>query len=320
MADHKKQHFVPQFYLSSFKIPETDERIHVYDTVKWEPRIDTITNVGQQRYFYNIDLSNLFIPTEIDAIYDSLKIDRSSPHLIEEFFAKHVETEFGKAVRRIKSKVTISPEKTIRGEKIIDYDEKRNLSLLLAIQYYRTAKMRNFIASTNKRMKEFMDQLYPEKDNNNLLLDKEEIKESHILGLMSYTSLMEVAECFYNLYWTFGLNKTNTAFYTSDAPIVPIPHCRNGIRSGKGLKSFGVEVVFPISPRLLLIMRDGKYHTQYIHHDLRCITTDKVDTINYYNMQTVKEADRNVFSHDGNFAPIDRIQAHFQRRPDRSGS
>ena len=54
----KKQHYVPQFYLNAWSIPDSHQT-HVYDRISDTRRISNIEDVAMENGFYNI------IPMEV---------------------------------------------------------------------------------------------------------------------------------------------------------------------------------------------------------------------------------------------------------------
>lgn len=69
------------------------------------------------------------------------------------------------------------------------------------------------------------------------------------------TDLLEsFAKIFLKHIWIFAVNETDTLFYTSDNPLVLDGHEEN-----HGISSKGVEIIFPITPELALVMREVEY-------------------------------------------------------------
>lgn len=55
--------------------------------------------------------------------------------------------------------------------------------------------------------------------------------------------------------WYVGVNLTQIPLYTSDNPIVKCPNKLENGKSHFGLASEGIEIIYPITSRLALIMR-----------------------------------------------------------------
>ena len=80
-----------------------------------------------------------------------------------------------------------------------------------------------------------------------------------------------------------------------------------------GLASKGVEVFYPISPNLILIMFDGTYHKEVEPYDRWYIELNDSSNIDYYNSLMAMRADRMIFSCDNNFAILEEMK---RKNPD----
>lgn len=134
-----------------------------------------------------------------------------------------------------------------------------------------------------------------------MMLTKKDSKLSHILGLLDTEGIDETANAFYDLGWMVGINQTDTLLFTSDAPIVPIPYKNNGARGNRGLRSDGIEVIFPLTPRMVLVMFDPIFHIERESFNMKYVRTRDSGLIGLYNKNMMEWAERCVFSQDGNF-------------------
>lgn len=58
-----------------------------------------------------------------------------------------------------------------------------------------------------------------------------------------------------NFIWVVGVNQTNQPFFTSENPVVRYGHAEeNGGRSFQGVFSPGMEIVFPLTSKLILTL------------------------------------------------------------------
>lgn len=76
--------------------------------------------------------------------------------------------------------------------------------------------------------------------------------------------------------------------------VARIPHKHDKYMSYSGLSSEGIEIVFPISPNLLLAMYDTKTFSSCFT-DRKFITIDRKDMIDYFNQAQVSNSYRCVF-------------------------
>jgi hypothetical protein len=98
-----------------------------------------------------------------------------------------------------------------------------------------------------------------------------------------------------NHIWVVGINRTMQPFYTSDNPVVKIPHLFKPGRSLSGFGSQGVEIVFPLTPTHILVLFERRHHYKANGH-----REDGVHLVNYlgvdrYNEWQVKQSYRQVF-------------------------
>lgn len=97
------------------------------------------------------------------------------------------------------------------------------------------------------------------------------------------------------------MNKTNGLFYTSDNPIALRGHEKTDHLHGVGLSTPGVEIAYPLSPDLILVMVDGEYHKHVQPKDRRYFEISRLENIMYYNSLTTFNAQRFVISMDDSF-------------------
>ena len=303
MGKTKKQHYVPRLYLREFAIPNT-ERIHVYDLNTKTQRINNIMDVAEENRFYEYDIGEIIDNIRVDEFegisQEDIEIVRDAFDNLEGKIGSTVEPAFAEILDNIISKADSLTPWLFNNTFFINEENKAKLSVCLAFQLTRTKKVRDFIKDTNQKITDFAKELYPDADTDHLRLSDKEIKRVHIETLIENDSFYEMAGFFSNYIWLLGVNRTDKLFYTSDAPIVMIPHVKDYSR-GVGLSTRGVEVILPITPRLILMMFDGDYHIDYISKDRHYISLENNANIEFYNWYMMNYAHRFVFSSDGDF-------------------
>ena len=75
-----------------------------------------------------------------------------------------------------------------------------------------------------------------------------------------------------------------------------------------GLASKGIEVFFPISPNMILIMCDGGYHAHMKKYERRIIEISNIEEIEYYNSLCALNCNRTIFSIDDDFSLIYKMK------------
>lgn len=124
---------------------------------------------------------------------------------------------------------------------------------------------------------------------------------------MDGTTTQGIANILYSHVWTFHVNKTNIPFYTSDSPVVPIPHHFNHYMSYSGLESPGIEVVFPISSNILLSMYDKNDERNKNKIDKETDFITEEDYVKFYNKHQTDYSNRCIFSINDDFKAIEEL-------------
>ena len=111
------------------------------------------------------------------------------------------------------------------------------------------------------------------------------------------------AEIFLKHIWTVGLNTfgQEKAFYTSDNPVGKRPHYK-----WSGIESKGIEICFPLSSEVILILWEREYFKKGEVYEDRVIQLTK-EQINHYNSIQVTSSDRFVYCRDNDFGFAEEI-------------
>lgn len=98
----KKQHFVPQTYLEHWAISNTHQ-IYVYDKLKKEKRINNITDIASENYFYDVDYNEALSQdgVNIDPSNKEILSKLSNDQHVEKFFAQKVENELSCILKKL---------------------------------------------------------------------------------------------------------------------------------------------------------------------------------------------------------------------------
>lgn len=319
MADTKKEHYVPRCYLKNF-ILEND-KIKILDKFKIQVREQRIMDVAMENYFYDIDFEELLKKVGSDAS-ERIKTDLMNIVETEEWEdvkslldKKYIEKNFLAPMEEIYNDLLqIFIYKSYGGNNwvikhcnICSETEKKYMSLFIAIQIIRTKSFRVVLGDIYTKF--YQTLAYKSQMNNANALPKEAfeveanpdfVKLQHSTMILNEEIVAEIAETLSNHIWVIYVNKTDYPFYTSDNPVTTIPHKRDKYISYGGLASRGVEIVFPISPQLLLAMYEKETHKDKFE-DRQYIELSSKAKIAYYNCQQVYHSYRCVFSGKDNF-------------------
>lgn len=287
----KKQHYVPRFYLENWAIPDTYQ-VNVYDTVKQAIRISSITDVACENYFYDLSC--------FETIEDK--------QFIEKFFSNSIEPDFSLLLKKIVTRVSNMNQWEKEKCYFLLEKEKAELSVYLAWQFIRTKTTRNAILETSSCLQQILndigvsDEVRQEYD-----VSQEDLKHIHAKMIFDYENIINTATRMVSLSWLLLENKTDQLFFTSDSPIGTQGHIKNDYISTSGIQSEGIEIFFPLSPNMMLVMYDGDYHKYVIPFERRIIECDDTEIVRYYNSLCVARCNRFVFSIQNDFSIINEM-------------
>lgn len=319
MADTKKEHYVPRCYLKHF---EADNgKIKVFDKKIMQVREQRILEVAMENYFYDIDfaeLSKKATPDELKKIrselqkivgsdnWDIIQSVLDDKKHIEKFYSQ-LEVIYSLLLGNVISKSYGGNSWVMNNCYAFSNEEKELLSLFVAIQIIRTKTFREDIGEMIEKLYQtlaYKSQMFDKdalsKENFEVSIDKDFVKLQHSSMILDSDMAIKIAESLSKHIWVVYVNKTNNPFYTSDDPVARIPHKHDKYMSYSGLSSEGIEIVFPISPNLLLAMYDTKTFSSCFT-DRQFITIDRKDMIDYFNQAQVSNSYRCVFSQEENF-------------------
>ncbi|QLE47580.1 DUF4238 domain-containing protein [Nostoc sp. C057] len=310
MNNVQKQHFVPQCYLKKFANKDT---LFVLDKIEKSIYQSHVKNVAQQRYFN--DFPDSFLPEELK--------DKTKYQFMENELAK-VELRFGDFLKQIINCLEKIEENNLFDSLgVLDEEAKKKFSVFLALQLVRTTTPKGQIKEIFQSLddlKKRMDRALfnnkidikkvsftcPKPSSNSIYFDdllKVGIEEDSIAQHLFYISNIldqgsdsEISKRLSSHIWLFGINSTSIPLWTSDNPIVIKQH----EDFGTGLASHGVQVVYPISSKHLLIMFESNFWNKLNSYDGMSILLSKEDVKSYNKLQA-NQCYRQTYSSEKNF-------------------
>lgn len=301
--EKKKQHYVPQCYLEHWAIPNKYQ-LYVYDKHNQRSYISNIKDVASERYFYDMDFKDIVTDSELKEYlgetYDHRYMD--DDQYIENFFAKEVEGDFKERINKIICRVNNMNQWEIENCCFLSKKDKIYLSLHLAFQYLRVKSVRNSMTDTQELLKRWLSDMNASQE----VFDRYTVPKSHLPFIhggmiLNKKYLKELIPTFCSLTWILVVNATSHSFFTSDSPIGTIAHIKHPFMPMNGLTSRGVEVYFPLSPKIMLSMIDGDYHDPLSKYDRRIIEVNDIENVKFYNSHALLHCDSRVFSNSNNF-------------------
>jgi len=322
MSKVKKQHYIPQYYLRNFS--SDGEMLFIFDKPSARIFQSPILQIGQERYFYNTNATDLQVTKDAyeqdrEAFAERLReiIENSGDEWqINQFQKEREQPDFWDNLYEIatnpqymETKILAPHEnksasllkqvmREIDKRKRIKRVHKQDVSVIMAIQYLRTPKYRNWnIDLQQKVMNELIKEMedYDPEDEIRITYDRnfeDRITTSALLDPSYYGA---IAQAFHSHIWKIGVNNTPQPFYTSDAPIVLHGHLNHITgNNGTGILSPGVEVAYPLSPSLIFLLYKRSFFEDKITDENRCVELSQ-DEVEFHNVLQVEHSRRQIY-------------------------
>jgi hypothetical protein len=225
MAEKKKQHYVPKFYLRNFSVGGTD-RIHLFNIKRLEPILAVpIKNQCYEKYYYGKDLKQ-------ESAFEKLEgaVARTIDSVLE--------------TNRLPIKMS---------------EEYLVLFFYILSQDNRTKRAGEQETEINNKMWKMI--LRHDSELSSALDDWKIVEEVPTAGPL-YATAMAWPLAF-DLEMKIICNGTEEGFVTSDSPVVRYNQYMERLEgvSSTGLASHGLQIYFPISPQFMLFLYDPTvYH------------------------------------------------------------
>ncbi len=286
----KRQHFVPQSYLSRFC--DENRQIWTFDKFGRKSFQSSILNVGQEKYFYDLP---------IDDTIDGNSFD---PQIVE------------KALAPIESAYKVLIDECLAGLSVVgaQYTTLFNLAPYVAIQWMRTKEYRETaVAAATGMMRSLLDETielnWPHK--------ADEYKSSFRLSLNSEAalhgehffsdeSINHVAGHLTRFIWLLGLSDSDQVFLSSDHPVVRAANLRDDHGPLVGLRDPGVEFILPLAPNAVLLILEPRYFGHLAEHDCHAVSLT-AEQVRHCNRLQVTKSYRQVYSPRNDFSFVETI-------------
>lgn len=280
----KAQHYVPRTYLKHFA---DEERIWIFDKVQRRSFQNSISNVAQERFFYDVGEDDPQNPGQI--VYPE-----EQP--VEEMFGR-IEQEYNAQIAGLLA----NPAKGIPASSLA------YLAKFVTAQELRTRESREGAAQLARAsswayFNVEMHNAFSEADRKDAKLIIPEVDETkaHLISILNPNLWQEMQRALVNHIWILGTNMTPRLLHTSDHPVVKRSSLGEGFESNNGIASPGIEIFVPISPKLILMIFERSHKHAIPAKHLQSVELDE-DNIKYFNdLQTVMSY-RQIFSVDESF-------------------
>lgn len=274
MTRIKNQHVVPKGYLRPFASTDIIYVLNKED-VKIFP--SSLGGVGCEKYFYDIP------PAFLEGTVDSQVVEKALAD-IDGRFAQCRDAFLSEAEQRL----AFTPV------------AKDGLVAFLAVQWLRTQVMRQVLVSIAEATSAIpgLDATLAEV----LAVPPESVSYMHARNLFHPEHQHEIQAILKSHIWLLAVNYTDTLFYTSDSPVIQLPHAHDALGPKHGIASTGIEIAWPLSPRHMLLLFERTHHKHLEEIENRVVPiNDALAHVLPYNQRQVAGAYRQVFSSDGKF-------------------
>jgi hypothetical protein len=285
-----KQHFVPQRYLRNFK--DATGVLWVYEKAKGTVFASGERAVAFEKSFYDFKAESL----EDNAAEDWNENERG------EKLMQHFEGELGRTLDLLLSE----------GPHIgVSRDVRASASFSMAIQFLRTSAFRKQLAQqqTNffeKIFRQWTEANFPGQGHlaPKFIPGDTPLRQQHLKAMTDIDVWRMLGDGFSSHHWTFGVAPADTPFVTSDNPVSRRPHLSHLGTSYTGVRSRGIEIVYPLSSRYALILKERDYHRPPASSDGHPASLRPAE-VHRLNRIVAANCDRFVFGCSSNFAEID---------------
>jgi len=265
------QHYVPRFYLRNFsKLQGKNYIINCFDKSELRKFSTNISNIGCQKYFYDID--------------------RDTYQLVEKKLSEY-EKEFSRIYNKLVERKTLT---------CLNWKEKEVIAHFVATQEIRTREMKEMFRSIAKELKRWLSNKPLQKDLERQLEEiqtEKRLKSIHVKFLVrTLLGKSELVDTILQMRWVLG-ESLKMPFWTSDHPVSRFNPIDLKPYGNLGLLSRGIQVFFPLAPHLILVFGDP---VEYILNPEK-ITCIK-DNVLFANALQLGSCTRHIFSIDKDFS------------------
>ncbi|MEW4315734.1 DUF4238 domain-containing protein [Bacillus thuringiensis] len=304
MGRVKNEHYVPQSYLRVFA--NNKEQLFVYDKMKKTSYVNKVNKVAAEGKYFDLPLPEGGSIPEIEMM--------NKEQLIEKHFAEDIEGPYKNYLNQIRTRYAraVKPE----GKIAIVKEEKTELAYLITVQMLRTKQHRENVGTMQGKFLQALiegeltrksaDYEHIEAKVKVAEINKKLLQASMLFKPETTTAFAKELEkhC-----WFVLINNTEQPFYTSDNPVVKHAHKEDELMSYGGIASEGIEIVLPLSSKLLLVMKERGYHSQWLPIENKFFSVDEIEVIDFYNYLQIVQSHRQIFCLENKFDLIEHIKS-----------
>jgi len=293
--ENTRQHFVPKCYLKYFLGGKSD--CCAYDKVQNKAHPITLNSFCYENFLY-----------DIDSQFATLDDGTNNSKYIEKNFFYDIETEYSKFLEEINNSLSDIYKNGVFPEKM-----RQKLAYFIVIQFLRMPKVKEETKRFNDAFMPEMLSIFKEglaKESGDDNLEKLNINAKFDASRMHFKQnfgndeiVGEFVNAILNNRWIFVFSSEGD-FYTSDTPCV-VHQSINSRPLCMGLAQYGSEIIFPIIPKLAVIIYDRNFYTDLEVPD-NSVNAASYEHIAHINLNIYENAYRFVISKKSDFDIINQ--------------
>lgn len=287
MSKVKNEHFVPQVYLNNFA--GKGAQLYAYDKTITKSFKTHVKNVACKKAFYD------FPSDESQPVENALK---------------EIEGDFTNVLKALLD--------IAHSKQPIPKEFKAVFAPYIVMQILRTP---DFRLGYRETMEKAMQKLLPvmmKSENISINFSDLDIRLNpdvepalHAEFMFNQKTIQEYSAAICNHVWKIGYSVQKHPLYTSDNPVVIIPHKKADWQSSyTGLASEGVEIAYPLDPYHILLMSHISHYKNSLQianiFDGRPVSLSR-DNITFYNSKQVFSSTRQIYSISDDFKLAEEI-------------
>ena len=296
----KNQHYVPQFYLRLFSAD--GNLIFAYDKVVKKPFRSSVADVASAKYFYDFPPN----PSGSD-----------DKQIVEKGLAE-IEGGCATAFDQLLTEIARTGCFDLKVP-----ERKVTFAYFIALQFCRTLQFRNMysqmmesLATAINDKHDFARRYFAEKQEK-VVVQSFDVNTTQLTPLehadfmFNGPFIARVVPILLDHIWIVCDNQGAEPFYTSDSPVVIVPHSDQGPYGGAGFGSRGVQVVLPLSTRYTLTLWERTYFSAELLQYEGKVRPMIQQWIPIYNGYQVSSSARQVYCAADQFKMIPDLMEKF---------
>ena len=284
MTKVKTQHYVPRFYLENFT--NSENKICVFDKATDKTFQTTIENIACENYFYDSD--------QVDLKFNKVQYLEKYYSTIESTFAPFYKDFILSLASNKKRELTFDDRKIFSKYFVSQIDRTK--------EHRETSRQSYSVIKKELISKGFTKQQLIELG---FEVDNPDPKDLHLESILLGNEMIDTfSEILESHIWIIVENNTSEPFFTSDNPIAKIANIKNDYISYDGYASEGIEIIFPLNSKYLLVLKERGFFKKFEGLDNKILMINNIENVNYYNSLETIRSYRQVYASIDNFKTI----------------